>query len=45
MSVFMTPEGEPLTGGTYFPVEDNWGRPGFKRLLKTISDQVRRFYL
>uniref|UniRef100_A0AC34FMM7 DUF255 domain-containing protein n=1 Tax=Panagrolaimus sp. ES5 TaxID=591445 RepID=A0AC34FMM7_9BILA len=39
MSVFLTPNGEPLSGGTYYPPEDKWGTPGFKRVLRTISDQ------
>uniref|UniRef100_A0AC35EY20 DUF255 domain-containing protein n=1 Tax=Panagrolaimus sp. PS1159 TaxID=55785 RepID=A0AC35EY20_9BILA len=39
MSVFLTPNGEPISGGTYYPPEDKWGTPGFKNVLKTISDQ------
>jgi len=34
MTVFMTPEGEPFFGGTYFPPEDRFGRPGFRRLVE-----------
>lgn len=30
MSVFLTPDLKPLAGGTYFPPEDRYGRPGFK---------------
>ncbi len=37
MSVFLTPDGHPFYGGTYFPPEDRWGRPGFKTLLLSIS--------
>ncbi|XP_044760038.1 spermatogenesis-associated protein 20 isoform X2 [Coccinella septempunctata] len=37
MSVFLTPNLEPLTGGTYFPPEDMLGRPGFKTVLKNIA--------
>ena len=37
MSVFLTQEGVPFYGGTYFPPEDRWGRPGFKSLLLSIS--------
>lgn len=33
MSVFLTPELHPVVGGSYFPPEDKWGRPGFKSLL------------
>ncbi|MBI3083848.1 MAG: thioredoxin domain-containing protein [Candidatus Omnitrophica bacterium] len=38
MSVFLTPDGQPFWGGTYFPAEDRWGRPGFKTVLRSISD-------
>ena len=37
MTVFLTPEGEPFYGGTYFPPEDRHGLPGFRRLLMTVS--------
>jgi hypothetical protein len=36
MSVFLTPEGKPFTGGTYFPPEDRYGRPGFRRILDSL---------
>ncbi len=38
MSVFLTPEGKPFWGGTYFPPEDYYGRPGFKHVLGLIAD-------
>ncbi len=38
MSVFLTPDQKPFFGGTYFPPDDNYGRPGFKRLLLLMSD-------
>jgi uncharacterized protein YyaL (SSP411 family) len=38
MSVFLTPDLRPFTGGTYFPPDDRYGRPGFKRVLQTIAD-------
>ena len=31
MTVFLTPEQEPIFAGTYFPPNDRWGRPGFSR--------------
>ncbi len=37
MSVFLTPDGLPFYGGTYFPPQDHYGRPGFKRLLQNIA--------
>uniref|UniRef100_A0AC35GRM7 DUF255 domain-containing protein n=1 Tax=Panagrolaimus sp. PS1159 TaxID=55785 RepID=A0AC35GRM7_9BILA len=42
MSVFLTPNGEPLTGGTYFPPEDKWGSPGFKTVLRSLSEQWKK---
>lgn len=36
MSVFLTPEGEPFFGGTYFPARDNYGLPSFRQVLNTI---------
>ena len=38
MTVFLTPEGLPFYGGTYFPPADRYGMPGFPTLLKRISD-------
>jgi uncharacterized protein YyaL (SSP411 family) len=38
LSVFLTPEGKPFFGGTYFPPKDLYGRPGFDRVLLSISD-------
>jgi uncharacterized protein YyaL (SSP411 family) len=38
LSVFLTPEGKPFYGGTYFPPNDMYGRPGFERLLLAIAD-------
>src|SRR6266446_1296309 len=36
MSMFLTPDLKPFFGGTYFPPEDKYGRPGFKRILQSI---------
>jgi len=41
MSVFLTPELQPFFGGTYFPPDDRYGRPGFKRLLLALADAWR----
>ncbi len=38
LSVFITPGKEVFYGGTYFPPEDRWGRPGFKTVLLSLSD-------
>ena len=37
MSVFLTPDLKPFFGGTYFPPEASFGRPGFLQLLQQIS--------
>ncbi len=37
MSVFLTPDGRPFYGGTYFPPEDRHGRIGFKTLLRELA--------
>ena len=37
MTVFMTPEGKPFFGGTYFPPQDMYGRPGFPRILEAVA--------
>ncbi|MGH2515500.1 MAG: thioredoxin domain-containing protein, partial [Ktedonobacterales bacterium] len=41
MSVFLTPDGAPFFGGTYFPPEDRYGMPGFPRLLRSIAALYR----
>ncbi|MEA2435373.1 MAG: uncharacterized protein QOG54_2830 [Actinomycetota bacterium] len=41
MTVFLTPEGRPFYGGTYFPPDDRHGLPSFKRLLGAIDDAWR----
>ncbi len=38
MSVFLTPQLKPFFGGTYFPPEDRFGRPGFKSVLLQIHE-------
>jgi uncharacterized protein YyaL (SSP411 family) len=38
MTVFLTPEGTPFYGGTYFPPTDRHGLPGFPRLLTALAD-------
>ena len=36
MNVWLTPELKPFMGGTYFPVDDRWGRLGFRSVLTAI---------
>ena len=38
LTMFLTPDQEPFYGGTYFPPDDRYGRPGFPRLLRTLAD-------
>ena len=38
MSVFLTPTLQPFVAGTYFPLKDMYGRPGFKTLLRRITE-------
>src|SRR4029077_12098599 len=35
------PDGKPFCGGTYFPPQDQWGRPSFKRVLTSIANAFR----
>ena len=37
LTAFLTPDGRPFFGGTYFPRDDRYGRPGFGRVLLTMS--------
>ncbi|OLD75142.1 MAG: hypothetical protein AUG95_00710 [Nitrospirae bacterium 13_1_20CM_4_62_6] len=38
MTVFLTPEQEPIFAGTYFPPTDRWGRPGFSTVLHKVAE-------
>jgi uncharacterized protein YyaL (SSP411 family) len=41
MTVFLTPDGQPFYGGTYFPKVDRHGLPGFTKLLEAVDDAWR----
>src|SRR5262245_64797859 len=41
MTVFLTPDGTPFYGGTYFPPVDRHGMPGFPRLLQSVAEAYR----
>jgi uncharacterized protein len=41
LTAFLTPEGKPFYGGTYFPPDDNSGRPGMKRVLSSIAQNYK----
>jgi uncharacterized protein len=38
LTAFLTPDGRPFFGGTYFPPDDRHGRPGLKRVLLTMAE-------
>ena len=41
MTMFLTPEGKPFFGGTYYPPRDNQGMPGFPRVLQAVNTAYR----
>ncbi len=41
LTAFLTPDGRPYFGGTYFPRDDRYGRPGFGRVLLTMAQVWR----
>jgi uncharacterized protein len=41
MTVFLTPEGEPFLGGTYFPPEPRHGLPSFREVLRSVAATYR----
>ena len=41
LTVFVTPQGEPFYGGTYFPPEPRHGLPSFRQVLRAVADAYR----
>lgn len=41
LTAFLTPDGRPFFGGTYFPPDDHYGRPGFGRVLQSIANAYK----
>ena len=41
LTVFLTPDGEPFFGGTYFPPEPRHGLPAFRQVLRAVADAYR----
>jgi uncharacterized protein YyaL (SSP411 family) len=37
LTMFLTPDGDPFWGGTYFPPKARWGRPGFPDVLRSVA--------
>jgi uncharacterized protein YyaL (SSP411 family) len=42
LTMFLTPDGEPFWGGTYFPPTERYGRPGFPQVLNAIAGIYQR---
>lgn len=42
MSVFLTPQGEPFYGGTYYPPEPRYGMPSWSQIIHSVSDAWNR---
>jgi len=41
LTAFLTPEGKPFYGGTYFPPDDQYGRPGMRRVLEAVAQSYK----
>jgi uncharacterized protein YyaL (SSP411 family) len=41
LTVFLTPEGKPFYGGTYFPPEPRFNMPGFTQVLEAVAEAYR----
>ena len=41
LTAFLTPDGKPFYGGTYFPPSDGYGRPSFRRVLLSIANAFK----
>ncbi len=41
LTMFLTPEGKPFWGGTYFPPEPRYGRPGFVQVMEAVAKAWR----
>src|SRR5580693_1177925 len=41
LTAFLTPDGKPFYGGTYFPPTDGYDRPSFKRVLTSIANAYK----
>jgi uncharacterized protein YyaL (SSP411 family) len=41
LTMFLTPDGAPFWGGTYFPPEPRWGRPSFRQVLQAVAEAYR----
>jgi uncharacterized protein len=37
LTMFLSPDGKPMFGGTYWPPEPRWGRPSFRQVLQSVD--------
>src|SRR5580704_5512550 len=42
LTMFLTPDGEPFWGGTYFPPEPRYGRPGFPQVVEALTEAYHK---
>src|SRR3954465_11494012 len=41
LTAFLTPDGKPFYGGTYFPPVEHYGRPSFRRVLASVAEAYK----
>ncbi len=41
LTMFLSPDGKPMFGGTYWPPEPRWGRPSFRQILESVDEAWR----
>ena len=41
LTMFLSPDGKPMYGGTYWPPEPRWGRPSFRQILESVNEAWR----
>ncbi len=41
LTMFLSPDGKPMIGGTYWPPEPRWGRPSFRQVLQSVDSAWR----
>ena len=44
LTMFLTPDGAPFWGGTYFPPEPRWGKPSFRQVLEALARALESSY-
>ena len=41
LTMFLSPDGKPMFGGTYWPPEPRYGRPSFRQVLQSVENAWR----